>query len=117
MPLAEKVLNDVDKIAFAREFHVDKWVVPAYTRLCQRKETLTNEEATKIGLDGVLLIYRIREDKYTACRSSCCKSPTMLYCNHCGSRKSIDSVFISDEDVEKKIARWLKKSSSEEQDI
>ncbi|CAE6450665.1 unnamed protein product [Rhizoctonia solani] len=63
MPLAEQVLNDASKIAFAREFHVQQWIVPAFVRLCHRKEPLDTDEAKMIGLEGVLLISRIREGR------------------------------------------------------
>ncbi|KAF8600049.1 hypothetical protein BDV93DRAFT_410939, partial [Ceratobasidium sp. AG-I] len=61
LPLAEKVLNDVDKIAFSREFDVKDWLSPALTKLCQRKEPLTSEEASKLGVENLLLVSRIRE--------------------------------------------------------
>ncbi|KAF8598504.1 hypothetical protein BDV93DRAFT_416558, partial [Ceratobasidium sp. AG-I] len=62
IPLAEKVLSDVDKIIFAREFDVKDWLVPAHTKLCQRAEALTSEEALKLGVESLLLIFRIREE-------------------------------------------------------
>ncbi|KAF8600059.1 hypothetical protein BDV93DRAFT_398060, partial [Ceratobasidium sp. AG-I] len=62
IPLAEKVLNDVDKIAFAREIDVKDWLAPVLTRLCQRKEPLNSEEAFKLGVDSLLLVSRIREE-------------------------------------------------------
>ncbi|CAE6476336.1 unnamed protein product [Rhizoctonia solani] len=65
VPLAERVLGDTAKIAFAREFNIDQWIAPAYARLCQRKEPLDSEEAKTIGLEGVLFISRIREGRYT----------------------------------------------------
>ncbi|KAF8598499.1 hypothetical protein BDV93DRAFT_413627, partial [Ceratobasidium sp. AG-I] len=61
IPLAEKVLSDVDKIVFAREFDVKDWLAPAHTRLCQRKEPPNSEEASKLGVGSLLLILRIRE--------------------------------------------------------
>ncbi|KAH7338074.1 hypothetical protein B0J17DRAFT_660673, partial [Rhizoctonia solani] len=57
-PLAEQVLNDANKIAFAREFHLEQWIVPAHVRLCHRKEPLDSDEAKMIGPEGVLLISR-----------------------------------------------------------
>lgn len=61
IPLVEKLIGDVDKIVFAREYNVDQWTTPAYIQLCRRKKPLDSEEATKIGLEGTLLIFRIRE--------------------------------------------------------
>lgn len=62
IPLAEKILEDADKIAFAREFNLPEWLSPAHVRLCQRPEPLTREEATRIGIDSVLMISRVREE-------------------------------------------------------
>ncbi|KAJ1305368.1 hypothetical protein OPQ81_000383 [Rhizoctonia solani] len=49
LPLAEKHLNDIDKILFAREFDIKDWLAPAHIRLCQRQEKLTTEDARKLG--------------------------------------------------------------------
>lgn len=61
LPLAEKVLGDVDKIVFAREFDIKDWLAPAHVNLCQRSESLTTEEATKLGIHSLLMISRMRE--------------------------------------------------------
>lgn len=110
IPLAERVLGDVDKIVFAQEFNVDKWIVPAYTRLCKREEPLNSDEATKIGLEGALLIFRIREEKYTSPASATCcdelQMPLRHYCDGCGGIKELGNLL--DEDVEKKIDAWAK---------
>ncbi|KAG8744337.1 hypothetical protein FRC10_010317 [Ceratobasidium sp. 414] len=62
LPLAEKELNDVDKIIFAREFDIKAWLAPAHTQLCQRAEPLTTDEAEKLGIHSLLLISRLREE-------------------------------------------------------
>ncbi|CAE6432741.1 unnamed protein product [Rhizoctonia solani] len=61
LPHAEKNLGDVDKIVFAREFDIKDWLAPAHLRLCQRSSALSTEEARKLGVDSVLLIWRMRE--------------------------------------------------------
>ncbi|CUA72022.1 hypothetical protein RSOLAG22IIIB_04883 [Rhizoctonia solani] len=84
LPLAEKNLNDVDKIVFAREFSIKPWLVPAYTRLCQREHRLTTEEARKLQVDSVLMISRIREQAQHRARAR--KSPAVVgsvYCQNC----------------------------------
>ncbi|KAH7338073.1 hypothetical protein B0J17DRAFT_660669 [Rhizoctonia solani] len=48
LPLAEKHLDDADKIVFAREFDLKEWLTPAY-------------EARKLEVDGVLLVSHMRE--------------------------------------------------------
>ncbi|CAE6439436.1 unnamed protein product [Rhizoctonia solani] len=52
LPLAEKSLNDVDRIVFAKEFSIKQWLAPAYVRLCQREERLSIEEARKLDVDA-----------------------------------------------------------------
>ncbi|EUC54202.1 BTB/POZ domain protein [Rhizoctonia solani AG-3 Rhs1AP] len=60
LPLAEKNLDDVDKINFAREFDIKEWLAPAHVRLCQREKPLNTEEARKLGVDSVLILWRMR---------------------------------------------------------
>ncbi|KAG9096903.1 hypothetical protein FRC06_008207, partial [Ceratobasidium sp. 370] len=47
IPLAEKTLNDVEKIIYSREFGVAEWLAPAHVQLCMRDTSLTKEEAAK----------------------------------------------------------------------
>ncbi|KAH7338043.1 hypothetical protein B0J17DRAFT_660546 [Rhizoctonia solani] len=61
LPLAEKNLDDVEKIIFAREFDIKQWIAPAHIRLCKRGTVLSTEEARKLGVDSVLLIWSMRE--------------------------------------------------------
>lgn len=61
LPLAEKVLGDVDKITLARELGIQAWLVPAYVQLCRRPEPLNIDEATKLGIHSLLMIFHMRE--------------------------------------------------------
>ncbi|KAH7338068.1 hypothetical protein B0J17DRAFT_660641 [Rhizoctonia solani] len=61
LPLAEKNLDDVNTIVFAREFAIKEWLAPAYIRLCKREAVLSDEEASKLGAKSVLMIWRMRE--------------------------------------------------------
>jgi hypothetical protein len=61
VPLAEKVLDDVDKIVYSREFGVAEWLAPAHVQLCMRDAPLTKDEATKLGFDSLLIISHLRE--------------------------------------------------------
>ncbi|CAE6426362.1 unnamed protein product [Rhizoctonia solani] len=61
LPHAENNLDDVDKVVFAREFDIKDWLAPAHIRLCQRSSPLSTEEARKLGVDSVLLVWRMRE--------------------------------------------------------
>lgn len=108
VPLAEQVLGDAAKIAFAREFQIEQWIVPAYVRLCHRAEPLDSDEAKTIGLEGVLLISRIREGKYTKNpRSSCCQYRANLYCGDCGENPNLDQILMLEEESEAEINSWV----------
>ncbi|KAG9119009.1 hypothetical protein FRC07_006189 [Ceratobasidium sp. 392] len=61
LPLAEKELNDVEKVALAREFNNKEWLVIAHINLCLRTEPFTTDEAVKLGVHSLLLIYRLRD--------------------------------------------------------
>ncbi|CAE6472896.1 unnamed protein product [Rhizoctonia solani] len=108
VPLAEQVLGDAAKITFAREFQIEQWIVPAYVRLCHRAEPLDSDEAKTIGLEGVLLISRIREGKYTKNpRPPCCQYPAQLYCGNCGTYSTLDQIPILAEESEAEINSWV----------
>ncbi|KAH7337984.1 hypothetical protein B0J17DRAFT_717666 [Rhizoctonia solani] len=108
VPLAEQVLGDAAKITFAREFHIEQWIVPAYIRLCHRKEPLDSDEAKMIGLEGVLLISRIREGKYTKNpRTTCCQHDALLYCGDCGGNPAMDEILTLEEESEVEINSWV----------
>ncbi|CAE6519053.1 unnamed protein product [Rhizoctonia solani] len=82
LPLAEKNLNDVDKITFAREFNIKEWLAPAHVRLCQREEHLSGEEARKLGVESVLIISRMREQHRSRTSTSSMKV-NHAYCYSC----------------------------------
>ncbi|KAF8754533.1 hypothetical protein RHS01_05896 [Rhizoctonia solani] len=109
MPLAEQVLNDASKIAFAREFHVQQWIVPAFVRLCHREEPLDTDEAKMIGLEGVLLISRIREGRYTKNPRPSCHTDTtaQIYCSSCEANYGMGDLFMSEEESEEEINKWV----------
>ncbi|KAG8750558.1 hypothetical protein FRC11_010302 [Ceratobasidium sp. 423] len=80
--LAEKNLDDVDKIVFAREFGIKDWLTPAYLRLYQREEHLSLEEAHKLGISSVLMISRVRE-KIRGQSQGTKAVVGQFYCNDC----------------------------------
>lgn len=86
LPLAEKNLDDVDKITFAREFNVKKWLAPAHIRLCQREKPLTTEEARKLGVDSVLILWRMREQYRTSQFTT-----NQIYCYSCAGMTYVGS--------------------------
>ncbi|EUC54197.1 BTB/POZ domain protein [Rhizoctonia solani AG-3 Rhs1AP] len=81
LPLAENNLDDVDKIVFAREFDIKEWLAPALTRLCKRDTVLSTEEARKLQVDSVLLIWRMREQHRT--HASITPDSGVTYCQNC----------------------------------
>ncbi|CAE6474925.1 unnamed protein product [Rhizoctonia solani] len=108
VPLASRVLDDVAKIAFARELNIEQWITPAYFRLCHRKKPLDSEEAKTIGLEGVLLISRIREGRYTNNpRSTCCGEGIMPRCINCGAQYDVDHFLIAEEESKQEINAWV----------
>ncbi|KDN37628.1 hypothetical protein RSAG8_10033, partial [Rhizoctonia solani AG-8 WAC10335] len=86
LPLAEKSLGDADKIVFAREFNIKEWLVPAYTRLCEREERLSVEEARKLEVDSVLMISHIREQYRCAGGGVALSGSAFCFNIACGSR-------------------------------
>ncbi|KAI0316104.1 hypothetical protein OF83DRAFT_1084502 [Amylostereum chailletii] len=55
------IAGPVDKLALGHEYDVDKWLVPSYTALCERREPLTLDEALRLGMEDVVFVTRIRE--------------------------------------------------------
>lgn len=109
LPQAEKVLSDVDKVAFSREFDFKDWLAPALTRLCQRKEPITSEEASKLGVDNLLLVSRIREEKLAPmlpllCPRSC---GNQLTCPGCATTAESFVASVEDGEVEPKVNAWI----------
>ncbi|KAG8723991.1 hypothetical protein FRC11_002237 [Ceratobasidium sp. 423] len=80
LPLAEKNLDDVDKIVFAREFEIKEWLAPAHIHLCKRDAVLSPEEARKLEVDSVLLIWRMREQHRGRSSAAAINS---FYCRNC----------------------------------
>ncbi|KAG9119744.1 hypothetical protein FRC07_005078 [Ceratobasidium sp. 392] len=65
LPLAAKASGDIDRIILARECGIEEWLVPAHTGLCQRMEPFTTEEAVKLGIHSLLLVYRFMQRQRT----------------------------------------------------
>ncbi|CAE6432748.1 unnamed protein product, partial [Rhizoctonia solani] len=133
LPLAEQNLGDVDKIVFSREFDMKEWLVPAYTRLCQREELLSVEEATKLEVRDVLMIshmrekYRVRNTLAITGEYYCysCIGMTYFhggaYCKHCGELnnmnvgnlrctgpgKMVANININDGILEAEVKEWV----------
>ncbi|KAG8700092.1 hypothetical protein FRC08_004933 [Ceratobasidium sp. 394] len=112
MPLADRTLCDVDKVAFAREFNVNDWLVPAHVRLCLRPGKVTTEESGKLGLDSTLFISRFREEhnigkdvpQSVTCPGGC----DLTTCHTCGTALQKSSYQPpSEADVEAKVKEWV----------
>jgi len=54
-------INGADKIAMAKKFGVEEWLVPACVALVERENPLTYAEAHKLGLEMTVLVSKARE--------------------------------------------------------
>ncbi|KAJ7189550.1 hypothetical protein GGX14DRAFT_59485, partial [Mycena pura] len=54
-------LSPVSRIVLGRQYDVSTWLRSGYIELARRKASITTEEATKIGLEVALEIFRLRE--------------------------------------------------------
>ncbi|KAG9099483.1 hypothetical protein FS749_001164 [Ceratobasidium sp. UAMH 11750] len=54
-------LSAIDRIRIAREFGLTSWETPAYVELCEREESITEEEANVLGISAFVRVARIRE--------------------------------------------------------
>ncbi|KAG9084001.1 hypothetical protein FS749_005581 [Ceratobasidium sp. UAMH 11750] len=108
-PLAEKVLSDVDKIVFAREFKVAEWLAPAHARLCLREAKITTQEAGKLGLDSLLFISRFREERPRGVGARCtgCSFKGTQTCNGCGRNMPASKALPGEDAVSAQVQTWL----------
>ncbi|KAL5633899.1 hypothetical protein ACGC1H_005927 [Rhizoctonia solani] len=116
LPMLERSLNDVDKIVYAREFGIEGWITPAYIKLYRREEPLSTEEAEKIGFTSAMLIFRLREERYSASYQQCCGQTPKIEsrtvnlqtrCDSCGTRGTANSN-ATDKAIEERINTWEK---------
>ncbi|KAI0785800.1 hypothetical protein C8Q75DRAFT_696685, partial [Abortiporus biennis] len=55
-------ISPVDRILLSREYDIGgRWVLSAYTALCERAEPLTLAEASKLGLETSVRVAQMRE--------------------------------------------------------
>lgn len=54
-------VNNVYKIAMARRFGVEEWLLPACVALVERQDPLSYPEAEKLGLEMTVLLSEARE--------------------------------------------------------
>ena len=60
----EKIpMDPAQKYLIALETRVEQWVVPSLTSLATRKEPLSMADVDRLGLDCVLRLARIREER------------------------------------------------------
>jgi len=55
------ILGAVDRIVFAKQYSVATWLRSGVAELARRVESLTLDEARKIGLETAIKIFRVRE--------------------------------------------------------
>ncbi|KAF7980526.1 hypothetical protein HWV62_37651 [Athelia sp. TMB] len=55
------IATDIDKIILGREFRVDQWLGAAYLAVCQRENSLTEEEGNRMTVGDIIKISAIRQ--------------------------------------------------------
>ena len=54
-------IDSVDLVDLAINHQVEHWLPIAYSRLCQRRETITVQEGERLGVETVCLLYMARQ--------------------------------------------------------
>ncbi|KAI1788338.1 hypothetical protein LXA43DRAFT_1159976 [Ganoderma leucocontextum] len=64
-------MSPVDKIVLAQEFDIDgRWLLAAYTALCERPSPLSVSEGTRLGLETAMRVAQLREQLRASSRKS-----------------------------------------------
>lgn len=64
-------MSPVDKIILAQEFDIGgRWLLGAYTALCERAEPLSVSEGARLGLDIAMRVAQLREQLRSSIRKS-----------------------------------------------
>ncbi|TBU56272.1 hypothetical protein BD310DRAFT_882888 [Dichomitus squalens] len=64
-------MSPVDKIILAQEFDIGgRWLLGAYTALCERAEPLSVCEGARLGLETAMRVAQLRERLHSSCRKS-----------------------------------------------
>jgi hypothetical protein len=69
-------MGPIDKIERGRSYNVKKWEMEGYIELLKRAETVTNEEAERLGWKTAAKLLRLRE-QYLASITSQWTRPNM----------------------------------------
>ncbi|THH21541.1 hypothetical protein EW146_g57 [Bondarzewia mesenterica] len=56
------IASPIDKVVFGHRYQVENWLMPGYTNLCARKESLTMDESRRLGLANVVMIANARQE-------------------------------------------------------
>ncbi|KAF8678479.1 hypothetical protein RHS04_05242 [Rhizoctonia solani] len=59
--LEQAELSPISRVKIARELNLPSWLEPAYVDLCNRDETITEEEASILGMTTFVRVAKIRE--------------------------------------------------------
>ncbi|KAJ1305382.1 hypothetical protein OPQ81_000397 [Rhizoctonia solani] len=116
LPHLEESLDAVDRIVYAREFGIKEWVTPACIELYRRTQPLNSQEAEKLGFKTAMLIFRLRDERYTTTYQQCCGQPPKLEsvnvkirvrCDSCGYTRDVNGC-ATDKAIEERIKVWEK---------
>ncbi len=64
-------MSPVDRVILAQEFDIGgRWLLGAYTALCERAEPLSISEGTRLGLETAMRVAQLREQLRSSSRKS-----------------------------------------------
>ncbi|KAG6830384.1 hypothetical protein H0H92_001021 [Tricholoma furcatifolium] len=61
-PLSYGGMNTADKLHLALKYNIPKWKLSAFEELCERKDCISLEEASAMGMENFVLLTRMREE-------------------------------------------------------
>lgn len=60
--LSKMEISTVDKIILARDCKVAEWLLSGYNELAKRSETISLDEAARLGWEATVRIFQVREE-------------------------------------------------------
>jgi hypothetical protein len=85
-----------DRLLLARTYSVDHWVIPALSALCERRASLSLDEARQMDIEDVVLVATVREDIRTqALQVDAAEIPRRVEAAQAGKLVHVDSVDVS----------------------
>lgn len=95
-------VHPLDRVDVATKCRVPEWVVPAYTELCERQNSLTVDEASHMSLPRLMAVCRIREIYRSEGASGWCARCRKINIAKCGICSTVCAADIDVEALVKK---------------